>query len=572
MLAAGIVEVVGVASVVPLVAVISDPAIIQENRILRWLSETLAVESTLSFLTMLACLMLIVVTFRTAIMGWTQYSLIKFANYRTDSLGRRLLNLYLAQPYPWFLSRNSADLSRTILSEVDEIAKTAVMPALLLAKSSVISTFLLALLILTDPVVAAVAGGSMIGLYGTFYLAIRHFTSSVGERRLSANQRRFFVTQELLDGVKAIKVSGKEEVFLGRFAVASTDVAKYRTLSVSMQQLPRFALEFVAIAGMLIVILMLLHGSGGRLEGALPAIGLYGLTAMRLLPVINELYHSVSSLRNSHAALEYIVGELTIPQPRNGGDPTENASLSFDSKIEISQVSYRYPGAATNSLSDVSLVIRRNESVAFVGPTGSGKTTLTDIVLGLLQPDNGKVKVDGTELAPHNVRAWQRRIGYVPQQIFIADDTIAANIALGVDSSEIDYLALTEAAKLADLHEFVGTLPDKYETVVGDAGARLSGGQRQRIAIARALYFKPDVLVFDEATSALDTQTERAVMSAIDRLSHTLTLVMVAHRLSTVKSCDKIFHLEGGRLVNSGSYDEVIDDSNGLPSFKGQSD
>jgi len=352
-----------------------------------------------------------------------------------------------------------------------------------------------------------------------------------------------------------VKLASLEKVYVQRFASPAQTYAQHQASAQVISQLPRFALEAIAFGGMLLVVLYLMARSGGFAE-ALPVVALYALAGYRLMPALQQVYGAITQLRFVGPALEALHRDISDFQPFY---EYENGNLQpLTQSIAIKNIFYRYPNAARLALKDVSLNIKARTTVGLVGATGSGKTTTVDLILGLLEPNAGTLEVDGKIIDKSNRRAWQRCLGYVPQQIYLSDDTVAANIAFGVAPEAIDQIAVERAAKIANLHEFVSNeMPDGYKTSVGERGVRLSGGQRQRIGIARALYHNPQVLILDEATSALDNLTEQAVMEAVHNLGHNVTIILIAHRLSTVKECDTIFFLDKGEIHGHGTFEEL---------------
>jgi ABC-type multidrug transport system fused ATPase/permease subunit len=342
---------------------------------------------------------------------------------------------------------------------------------------------------------------------------------------------------------------------LRRFSDPARAFARHQASAQVVSQLPRFALEAIAFGGMLLVVLYLMAQNGG-FSNALPVIALYAFAGYRLMPALQAIYKSVTSVRFAAPALEALHADLMGLQPANPHQAGE--ALPLNHAITLSDVTYSYPNAPQPALKELNLTIPARATVGLVGATGSGKTTTVDVMLGLLEPQRGTLAVDGVVIDETNRRAWQRAIGYVPQHIYLADDSVAANIAFGLEAKDIDPMAVERAAKIANLHEFVmEELPEQYQTTVGERGVRLSGGQRQRIGIARALYHDPQVLILDEATSALDNLTEQAVMEAVHNLGREITIILIAHRLSTVKACDTIFLLEKGELKAQGTFDEL---------------
>jgi ABC-type multidrug transport system fused ATPase/permease subunit len=326
-------------------------------------------------------------------------------------------------------------------------------------------------------------------------------------------------------------------------------------------QLPKYAMEVLAAGLILVLAVMLTTTAGMPLEDVAPTLALYAFAAQRLLPFLQELYAGASSLRSNIVVVDAVYEDMaSIPPASDAGSPTSSrAPMPFERELRLEGVTYTYPNADKPAIQDVSISIPHRSFVAFVGATGAGKTTLVDVIVGLLEVDKGVLLVDDTPLDPANMRSWQDNIGYVPQDIYLADDTVAANIAFGIPPEERSNEAIEKAARIANIHDFISLeLLDGYETFVGERGVRLSGGQRQRIGIARALYHDPDILVLDEATSALDQGTERDVYEAIVQVTGAKTVILIAHRLVTTRRCDVLFLLEHGRLVAQGTYEALL--------------
>ena len=415
---------------------------------------------------------------------------------------------------------------------------------------------LLSLLIINDPKLA-LSIGFILGIsYFLIYKSVRGFLNRIGKERLVANRSRFTAVGEAFSAVKEIKIGGLEENYIQRIAEPYKTFALRSATSQILSQLPRFALEAVAFGGIMLLILHLMAKSGTFLT-AVPTIAHYVFAGYRLMPAMQELYHSFTQLRFGRPALDALYDDCLSLDPFDLNQ--EQEVLSFDKNITLNNIYYNYPQASRTALKNITLNIPACTRVGLVGATGSGKTTTIDIILGLLHAQKGTLEIDGKIITKNNSRTWQRLIGYVPQQIYLSDDTVAANIAFGIDLKSIDQKAVERAAKIANLHDFVtNELPKQYQTTIGERGVRLSGGQRQRIGIARALYHNPKLLILDEATSALDNLTEKAVMEAINNLGKNTTIIMIAHRLSTVKNCDTIFYLEKGQVKNKGTFEELI--------------
>ena len=374
-----------------------------------------------------------------------------------------------------------------------------------------------------------------------------------------SDRLRFESLTEAFGAAKEVKVGGLEKVYIKRFSNPSEIFAYNTSTAQIISQLPRYALEIVAFGGILLVILYFMS-KNNNLGTALPMISLYAFAGYRLMPALQKIYISLTQIRFVGPALDNLYKDLKNLKPFNSNQVED--IITFNNMISLKGISFHYPDVSRIALKNIQINIPVGSAVGFVGVTGSGKTTMVDIILGLLEAQQGTLEVDGKVITENNVRAWQRCIGYVPQHIFLADDTVAANIAFGIETKDINQKDVERAAKLANLHEFViEELSNKYQTVVGERGIRLSGGQRQRIGIARALYLKPQLLIFDEATSALDSQTEMTVMKSLKDLRKNITTILIAHRLSTVKDCDNIFVLEKGKLISEGKYNNLIEKS-----------
>ncbi|MFP4271162.1 MAG: ABC transporter ATP-binding protein, partial [Alphaproteobacteria bacterium] len=555
----GLVNMAGVASIMPFLAVLANPEVVQQQSLLAAVYDGLGFTDTHDFLILLGVATFVFIVFAQAVKAVTTYAQTRFATMRTFTLASRLLEGYLHQPYVWFLHRHSADLGKTVLSEVDQVINKALVPAIQLLAQSVVVGFLVLLLVLIDPVVAVVAALVVGGAYGLVFGVVRGYLSELGRERVRANKARYEAAQEAMGGIKDVKLLGLEDGYLRRFRGPAQSLAICQANSQIINSLPRFLLEAIAFGGMLVLVLVLLVRGDGTLGSVLPVIGVYALAGTRLLGALQGLYQAVAALRFAGPALDALHDDLTATRRTERAHRSTGAPLAPTRDVALEDVTYTYPGAERPALAGLDLAIAANTTVGIVGATGAGKTTAVDVLLGLLEPDAGRLVVDGEPIGPHNRRAWQRAVGYVPQHIFLTDDTVAANIALGIPPEQVDMAAVERAARVAELHRFVmGELPRGYATKVGERGVRLSGGQRQRIGIARALYHDPAVLVLDEATSALDNRTERAVMDAVHNLAHAKTIVMIAHRLSTVRACDRIVMLEHGRCVAAGTYDELV--------------
>jgi ABC-type multidrug transport system fused ATPase/permease subunit len=557
----GIVETFGVASIVPFMLVLADPTAIERHAILGQIYHGLNFADPQSFMVGLGFAVFVIVVGGLLFKALAFYAIYRFTTMRSFSISQRMLRGYLFQPYTWFLNRHSADIGANVLGDVTKVTQRSLLPAMKLLTYGVVVLGLAGLLIALRPEVALAAALLLGGSYMLVYLGVRKKLHRLGIERHRANQQRFQITGEALGGIKDVKLLALEDAFLRRYQVPARKVAKTDATSTIISELPHYVLEAVAFGGMLAFVLVLLVTGSGSLASIVPILAVYAFAAVRIFPALQRIYNSLAHMRFSKPTLDKLHEDMKAAEANiRSLPPDTGAVMHLTRELVLEAVHYTYPLADRPALRGLSLEIPVRSTVGIVGGTGAGKTTTVDIVLGLLQPQQGRLVVDGTPVTPLNRQSWQRSIGYVPQQIFLTDDTVSANIAFGREHATIDQAAVERAARTAELHDFVmRELPQGYDTFVGERGVRLSGGQRQRIGIARALYHDPDVLILDEATSALDNLTERAVMDAVHNLGHAKTIMMIAHRLSTVRDCDIIFMLEAGRVVAAGSYDELLE-------------
>ena len=552
-------DMIGVASILPFMAVLTNPSIVETNIILNKMfqfSKFFGVENNDQFLFVLGVSVFILLIFSLAFKAFTTYVQLRFVVMREHSISKRFLESYLHQPYVWFLNRNSADLCKTILSEVSQVIGKGLKPLMDMIAKGMIALALIILLILADPKLALIIGFSLSGAYFVIYLFLSKYLNKIGIVRLENNKLRFLRVNEAFGAIKAIKVGGLEESYIKKYSKSSKTFARTQALSQVIAQMPRFALEGIAFGGIMLVILYLMLREGS-FSNALPIISLYAFASYRLLPALQQIYQSFTRISFVSPSLHELSNEfknLKLLKTK------ETKDKLFPSKsIVLKNIHYSYPNSSRTTLEDVNIIIPAKSTVGIIGSTGSGKTTTVDIIMGLLVAQKGTLEVDGEVISKENFRSWQQSIGYVPQHIYLSDDTIASNIAFGVEPKNIDQNIVEKVSKIANLHDFVTeNLPEKYQTIVGERGVRLSGGQRQRIGIARALYHNAPVIIFDEATSALDNQTEQAVMDAVNNLGKDVTIILIAHRLNTVRNCDIIFELEKGKVVNKGNFEDLF--------------
>lgn len=554
-----LVDMIGVASILPFMAVLTNPNIIETNNFLNSMfeaSKKFGIENNQEFLFVLGILVFLLLITSLSIRAITTYVQLRFIQMLEYSMTKRLVEGYLHQPYSWFLSRHSADIGKNILSEVAAVIGGGIKPIIEIIAKGMVAIALITLLFLANPKLTLIIGLLLGGTYMLIFYFIRSYLRKIGEKRLANNELRFKSIIEAFGAAKEVKIGGLEQTYVERFSGPSYIFAKTQASSGVIAQLPRYILEAIAFGGVLLIILYMMAQSG-NFGTALPILSLYVFAGYRLMPALQQIYSSFTQLAFIGPSIEKLHEDIKSLKPFNRNQ--DQSALLFNKSITLKNVHYNYPNASRTALKDINLTIPIKSTVGLVGATGSGKTTTVDIILGLLEAQKGTLEIDGKIITQQNKRSWQKAIGYVPQHIYLTDDTISANIAFGVEIEDINQEAVEKASKIANLHEFIiDELPKKYQTTIGERGVRLSGGQRQRIGIARALYHNPQVLILDEATSALDNQTEKVVMDAVNNLNKDRTIILIAHRLGTVKNCDTIFLLDKGQLQHKGTFEELI--------------
>jgi ABC-type multidrug transport system fused ATPase/permease subunit len=473
----------------------------------------------------------------------------------TSRVAARMLETYIRQPYAFHLRKNSSTLIRNT-QDASILVAGGVEPMLTILTEGLIAFALFTVLVVVEPVGTICVIGLL--LFATFIFQ-RFFDQKLQRWGTLRQIQKGLIIQTIQQGLGAVKdvqVLGREEWFVNEHRERQTlDANLIRRIN-TVQAIPRLWLEVMAMAGLAGLVAIML-ATGKDIDKIIPTVGLFAVTSFKVLPSINKLVSSKQTLRVSRSTIETIHHDLDLPisvKPSH-----ENVNFQFENVV-VDQLDFKYEQSENLVLSNVKMRIQSGEAVGFVGQSGSGKSTLIDIMLGLLEPQNGSVLINGQTIT--NVKqSWQQQIGYIPQTIFLMDDSLRRNIAIGIADKEIDEAAIVDALKSAQLEDFVASLPEGLDTVVGERGVRLSGGQRQRIGIARALYHRPSVLVLDEATSSLDTETEHGVMQAVQALQGDKTVIIVAHRLSTVEYCDRLYRLDAGRIVDEGTFDEVMNRS-----------
>ncbi len=546
-----LIDTIGVASILPFIAVLSNPGLIDTNFILNNMyhySKIFGVENHQEFSFFLGLFVLVLLLTSLVARVVTVYAQARFTEMRHFSISKRLVESYLRQPYQWFLNQNSSDIGKTILSEVSLIISAGFSQLLEgISKGAIVITILI-LLIIVDPKLALIVFTIITCAYALIFYFLKKNINFIGKERLKHNGLRFKAVNEAFKALKEVKLGGLEKTYIKRFANSAEVFAKTSTKASVITQLPRYFLEALIFGGVLIILLYLMMETGS-FNNSLPIISLYVFAGYRLLPALQQVYASLAQLNFIKPSIDSLYEEIKHLEPFNHNE--DKGILSINKSIDLKNINYNYPSSSRTILKDINISIPAKSTLGLTGTTGCGKTTILDIILGLLQPKQGSLEVDGQIITKKNLRSWQRSIGYVPQSIYLTDDTIAANIAIGIDAKDINYENVKKSSQIANLDKFITEeLPDQYESTIGENGIKLSGGQRQRLGIARALYHNPQLLILDEATSALDNDTEKAVIDAINNLNKDITIIFVAHRLNTIKNCDIILKLDKGQIIN----------------------
>ena len=571
-MATALMQVASVGSILPLLRVLTDRAVVTSDPFLTWAFTTFGFNSTNVFLIVLGAGVVALLIVTNTLMAANAWLVYRFAWDRHHAISVRLLQHYLDQPYVSYLTRDTSLMARNVLNEIRDLTDGVVLPLLRLFSTSVTVVFILGFLIWYSPFVSLAISIIFGTSYGIIFLLVRRVLRRAGRDKVEANGIRFRQVNQAFEGIKDVKLLGVEAAFLADFIPASWRYSRAGALQLVLGEVPRFGLEGV-VFGTLLMVMLILAVQTGDMEQVIPLGGVFAYGSYRLLTPLRQGFQALTRLRFNEASADLVHQEMKGARatPSGPGDAVDAGRMPFQRELRLEHATFTYPGAAQPALCRVSLSIPRYASVGIVGATGAGKTTLVDVLLGLLRPQEGRVVVDGVLLGDADLRAWQNNLGYVPQHIYLYDDTVARNIAFGVAHEQIDHAAVERAARIANIHDFVTQeLPQGYGTRVGDRGIRLSGGQRQRIGIARALYNDPEVLVLDEATSSLDNVTEQVVQEAIERAASAKTLIVIAHRLSTVRGCDVIYVMERGRIVASGPYDELLKTNDGFRALAGQ--
>ncbi len=551
-------EVAGVVAIGPFMALVGDTSRLQGEDTLAQLYQATGFSEPADFLFWLGIAVLAALAGAAAIAMFTTWRLALYANQIGAELSTRLYKHYMQQPWLFHASGSNSQLTNKIAQECGRITSQLIRPLMMMNAKAVMALVMTTTIFVLNPIVALVGLLLFSTAYLLLYRTVRRKLSRNGQAITKINSERFKLMNEGFGGIKDTLLLGRQADFNERFEASSRAFGRAQGITTALSQVPRYAMELIAYGAVIFLVLYLLAAHQGNLGTILPILSVYALAGFKLLPAFHQIYTSIVKVRSNLAAFDSLKDDLKASQHATTGTPGEQAGhLVPQREIRLDNVTFCYPGKQGAALEGLSLTLPVNRVIGLVGASGSGKSTVIDLLLGLIKPQKGRVLIDGRPLTEGNRRAWQNSLGFVPQSIFLADSSIRDNIAFGLPPEAIDENKVRRATTMAHLDEMLDELTDGLETRVGERGVQLSGGQRQRIGIARALYHDADVLVFDEATSALDGITEKLIMDAIHDFSGKKTIIMVAHRLATVKRCHTIYLLAGGKVADHGSYSEL---------------
>lgn len=562
-----IMELLGIASIAPFMALVADVQLLETNTTLKKIYLASGVESHEKFLFLTGSIVLIMLSTASILSIITTWRLSLFALSVGTEIGDRLYRYYLNKDWLFHASGSSAQLTKQIATEALRVTNFIILPLIQMNARLVLALFIIVGIFIYNPLIAIIGVTLFICGYVVIYKVIRKRIARYGQHVSTTSTDRFRLMNEGFGGIKDVLLYNRRQDFIDQFEMSGKVLAHAQGVNTALSQVPRYLMELLAFGALITLVLVLLIANNGTLSQVLPVLAIYALAGFKLLPALQQIYASVTTVRGNTAAFEAIKADLlaSLTLDEQSKADLQSNDFQYIKKIKLDNVSFTYPNKMSPALNNINIEIPVNATIGFVGESGSGKSTLIDLLLGLIEPSQGALMLDNKTIGSNNKHAWQQRIGFVPQSIFLSEGSIAENIAFGLNKKDIDIEKVQQAVKYSHLESLVNSLPQRLNTKVGERGVQLSGGQRQRIGIARALYNQADVLVFDEATSALDGITEKVIMDAIQELSGQKTIVMIAHRLKTVQKCDVIYFIEQGRVVDQGTYQQLIDSN---PKFK----
>ena len=555
-------EVLGLFSVLPFIALVSDPNIVLNNRFLLKIylfsSNLLNFNNINSFIILMGFVSILGMLLSLLLRLINIFLISNFINNKEYKTSSYILSNYLSQTYEWFFNQNISQISKNILSEVNLVITGSLSHFLNLVSHSILTFIVFFLIILLYPVPSLIICFVVGLIYVLIYLFLKKKLFSLGLIRVQSTAKKFEIVNKAFSSFKMIKLYKLENYFSDEFKKNSELFSKTNILSEIYTVSPRYLIEVIIFSGIILMILFSFF-QGDNFINSIPYLGLYALAAYKAIPSIQQIFFSISRLKFSEKAVDSLLKELNLFSFIKTNNISQNLeNLDFNKNIKLENIHFTYQKGG-KTLKNINMIIPRYSKIGIAGKTGSGKSTLIDIIIGLLNPSSGRILIDDKILSINNIISWKKKIGYVPQQIYLSDNSLKQNIAFGLNEEDIDYKKVKHAAKLSCIDQFIETLPQKYDTIVGERGVRLSGGEIQRIGIARALYREPKILIFDEATSALDNLTESSVMDAVEnKIAKKITLIHISHRLQSLKNCEKIYILDEGEFIREGSYNDLF--------------
>lgn len=541
-------ELLGVAIFSPFIEIIMEPETITQNQYLNYFFQKFQCEDTKEFLAIIAVGIIFIYVFKNVFLWIEQDLILKFSYNTQRKLSTKLLKTYLHEPYTFHLNKNVAELQRSMQEDTALFSQVMIHTLQLIAEITVCMVMGIYLFIVSKSITAVVLG-LLVCCVGVFTAITRRFSKRLGKDAQIYKAKLYQWVNQSMGGVKEVKVLNREEYFVKNYEKYYQLYIKGLRLNKLLSMTPKYIVEAVCMTGLLIAIIVkMFFGQKDDISTFIPQLSVFAVAAFRLMPSVGKINEHVNNILYAAPSVELIYEDLKGIEDFQKQEVDEHKEWNFNHRIEAKSITYAYPDTEINILENTGCIIPKGKTVAFIGGSGAGKTTMVDIILGLLPPQMGKVMADDMNVFK-NLSTWHRQIGYIPQSIYLSDDTIRNNVAFGIMEDEISDEAVMEALRKAQLLEFAEALPDGLDTMVGDRGVRLSGGQRQRIGIARALYHDPEILVLDEATSALDSETETAVMESVESLQGMKTIIIIAHRLTTIRNADIIYEVCDGKVI-----------------------
>lgn len=555
-------EIAGAASIGAFMAVISDATLIQRNEFLAQAYTLSGAKDFLEFTVSAGMVVAFILISVASVSIIATRSLTFYGIKIGTEIGGQLYRYYMHQPWLFHASGSSAQLTKQIATEADRVSGVIITPLMQLNAKLALAMFMSLAIVIFNPTIA-ITGLAVFALsYLTIYKLVRSKLARNGPAISETSTQRFKLMSEGFGGIKDVLLLGRQQDFVQRFNSTSDRYARSVSSNQLLMLMPRYIIEAIAYVAFIILVLYLIKSGGGNTGSVLPVLAVYAVAGFKLMPAFQQIYSNVAQIRGNLSAFESIKKDLLASRACpviNLNEGTTGTKMEVKHSIELLNIDFSYPEKAEPVLHELNMTIGAKQLVGLVGKSGAGKTTAVDLILGLIRPGHGSLRVDGVAITAENLRPWQNTLGYVSQSIFLSDASITENIAFGLPRDKINVERVYEVVKLAHLDELIRQLPEGLETRVGERGVQLSGGQRQRIGIARSLYHDAEVLIFDEATSALDGITEKLIMDAIHDFAGSKTLIMIAHRLQTVKQCDVIFFMDHGRVIDQGTYDELLE-------------